>query len=266
MNILKKIVKNKKNEIKIKKEKIPVKNLLQEIIKTPSNRNFREIFENNPFVIIAEIKKKSPSAGFIKKSISIEKTVKIYEKAGAKAISILTDKKYFDGNLDYIKEAKKFCSLPILRKDFIIDEYQIYESRAARADAVLLIASILEKKILTNFIKKIRFLNMTPIVEVHTRDDLKKALLSGTEIIGINTRDLKTFKINFSKVKSLIKNIPKDKFVIVESGIEDMDDLEKLKQLDRINGVLIGTGFMKRNEQEIIKFASDILNTFINEQ
>lgn len=264
MNILKKILKNKKNEIKIKKEKIPVKNLLQEIIKTPSNRNFREIFENNPFVIIAEIKKKSPSAGYIKKSISIEKIVKTYEKAGAKAISILTDKKYFDGNINYIKEAKRFCSLPILRKDFIIDEYQVYESRVARADAVLLIASILEKKSLTYLIKKIRFLNMTPVVEVHSKDDLRKALLSGTDIIGINTRDLKTFKINFSKVKTLLKNIPKDKFVIIESGIEDPEDIDELQRYERINGVLIGTGFMKKSTENIIQFASEILNKFTN--
>ncbi len=265
MNILKKIIKYKKNEIKIKKEKIPVRNLLEEIAKTPSNRNFREIFEMNPFVIIAEIKKKSPSAGYIKKLISVEKICKIYEKAGAKAISILTDKKFFDGNIDYIKEAKKFCTLPILRKDFIIDEYQIYESRVARADAVLLIASVLEKKVLTALIKKIRFLNMTPVVEVHSRDDLRKALLSGTDIIGINTRDLKTFKINFSKVKSLIKNIPKDKFVIVESGIDSIEDVDELRQFDRINGVLIGTGFMKRSENDIIQFASEIMNKFTNQ-
>jgi indole-3-glycerol phosphate synthase len=265
VNILKKIIKNKKNEIKIKKEKVPLKDLLKEIIKAPSNRNFREIFENNPFVIIAEIKKKSPSAGFLKKSVNIEKTAKIYEKAGAKAISILTDKKYFDGDIDYIKEAKKFCSLPILRKDFIIDEYQVYESRAARADAVLLIASILEKRLLTNLIKKVRFLNMTPVVEVHTKEDLKKALLSGTDIIGINTRDLKTFKINFSRIKSLLKNIPKDKFVIIESGIEDLDDVEQISQFGKINGVLIGTGFMKKSEKDIMKFASDILNKFMNQ-
>ncbi|HPD18661.1 MAG TPA: indole-3-glycerol-phosphate synthase TrpC, partial [Candidatus Goldiibacteriota bacterium] len=100
MNVIKKIVKNKKNELKIKKEKNPVKNLLEEIIKAPSNRNFREIFENNPFVIIAEIKKKSPSVGVIKKSVNVEETARIYEKAGAKAISVLTDKKYFDGNIN----------------------------------------------------------------------------------------------------------------------------------------------------------------------
>lgn len=265
MNILKKIIENKKNEIKTNKEKKTVNNLLREIIKAPSNRNFREIFENNSFVIIAEIKKKSPSAGYIKKSINIEKIVKTYEKAGAKAISVLTDKKYFDGNINFIKEAKKFCTLPILRKDFIIDEYQVYESRAARADAVLLIASVLEKKDLTNLIKKIRFLNMTPVVEVHSKDDLKKALLSGTDIIGINVRDLKTFKINFSRVKPLLKNIPQDKFVIIESGIENSKDIDELQQYKRINGVLIGTGFMKKSTKGVIQFASEILNKFTNQ-
>jgi indole-3-glycerol phosphate synthase len=265
MNIIKKIVKNKKNELKIKKEKNPVKKLLEEIIKTPSNRNFREIFESKPFVIIAEIKKKSPSAGVIKKSVNVEEMARIYERAGAKAISVLTDKKYFDGNINYIKEVKKACTLPVLRKDFIIDEYQIYESRAARADAVLLIASILEKRILTNLVKKARFLNMTPVVEVHSKDDLKKAVLSGTDIIGVNTRDLKTFKTNFSKVKSLIKNVPREKFVIIESGIQDSEDADELRQFGRINGVLIGTGFMKKSRKDIIQFASEITNKFTNQ-
>ncbi len=251
MSILKRIIKAKKAEVKLKKEKMPLVKLLNDIMKAPANRNFRDVFENNDFSIIAEIKKKSPSKGTIKANISVKKIVENYEKSGARAISVVTDKKFFDGRLEYIEEAKKYSSLPILRKDFIIDEYQIYESRWAKADAILLIAAALEKKVVTQFVKKARFLNMTPVVEVHSREDMKKALSSGTDIIGINTRDLKTFKINFGIIKNLIKMVPKEKYVIIESGMNEMEDLEKIGLDSRIKGMLIGTMFMKMPEKNV---------------
>jgi indole-3-glycerol phosphate synthase len=251
MSILKKIIKAKKAEVKLKKEKMPVEKLLEDITKSPANRNFRDVFENNDFSVIAEIKKKSPSKGVIKASISVKKIAETYEECGARALSVVTDKKFFDGRLEYIDEAKRNCGLPVLRKDFIIDEYQIYESRWARADAVLVIAAALEKKQVNQFVKKIRFLNMTPIVEVHSGDDMAKAISSGTDIIGINTRDLKTFKINFGGVKSLMKNVPRDKYVIIESGIQQISDLDALVTDSRIKGALIGTMFMKMSEKEI---------------
>ena len=120
----------------------------------------------------------------------------------------MTDKKFFDGNIEYIKEAKKHCSMPVLRKDFVIDEYQIYETRAARADAILLIAAILEKRELASFIRKARFLNVTPVVECISKEEIKKACAAGAEIIGINARDLKTFKINLA-VRLLLSMCPK---------------------------------------------------------
>ena len=262
MSILRKIIKAKKAEVKQKKEKMPIERLLNDITKAPANRNFRDIFEYNDFSVIAEIKKKSPSKGTIKASISVRKIAENYEASGAKAISVVTDKKFFDGKLEYIEEVKKYSSLPVLRKDFIIDEYQIYESRWARADAVLLIAAALEKKVVNQFVKKVRFLNMTPVVEVHSSDDLKKALGSGVDIIGINTRDLKTFKINFGIVKSLLKSIPKDKYVIIESGVDEVEDLEKVVLDSRVKGVLIGTMFMKMNEKEVKESIHKIMSKY----
>lgn len=264
MSILRKIIKAKKAEVKLKKEKMPIEKLLNDITKAPANRNFRDVFEYNDFSIIAEIKKKSPSKGTIKANINIKKIAESYEAAGARAISVVTDKKFFDGKLEYIEEVKKYSSLPVLRKDFIIDEYQIYESRWARADAVLIIAAALEKKVVTQFVKKVRFLNMTPVVEVHNADDLKKALGSGADIIGINTRDLKTFKINFGVIKALIKSIPKDKYVIIESGIQQVDDLEKVITDSRIKGVLIGTMFMKMGGKDVKESMHKIMSKYGN--
>jgi len=261
-NILRKIVKAKKAEVKQKMEKLPVSEILKELMKAPANRNFRDIFEYNNFIVIGEIKKKAPSKGTIKSSVNIKKISKLYESAGIKAVSVVTDKKFFDGRLDYVAEVKKHCTMPVLRKDFIIDEYQIYESRCARADAVLFIASILEKRQLNNFVKKARYLNMTPIVEVHTKEEVKKAVSSGTDIIGINTRDLKTFKINFNKVKTLMKYVPKDKIVIVESGIQKIEDIEKIMVDPRIRGVLVGTFLMKSREKQVSEFVSEVINKF----
>ncbi len=262
MSILRKIIKAKKAEVKAKSAKMPVEKLLQEITKTPANRNFKDVFEYNPFTIIGEIKKKSPSKGVIKAAVNIAKQVKIYESAGIKALSVVTDKKFFDGSLEYIMEAKKHSVLPVLRKDFIIDEYQIYESRLARADAVLLIASVLEKRQLGNLVKKTRSLGMTPVVEISTNDEARRAAATGVEIIGINTRDLKTFKINLQKVKSLVKAIPKDRIIICESGIMSSDDLASVMVDERIKGVLVGTLLMKSNEKQIREFTRAALNKY----
>jgi indole-3-glycerol phosphate synthase len=262
MSILRKIIKAKKAEVKSKSEKMPVEKLLQEITKTPANRNFKDVIENNRFTIIGEIKKKSPSKGVIKASVNVAKQVKMYENAGIKALSIVTDKKFFDGSLDYIMEAKKHTSLPVLRKDFIIDEYQIYESRLARADAVLLIAGAVEKRVLYQLVKKTRSLGMTPIVEVATNEEARRAAASGVDIIGINTRDLKTFKINLQKVKSLVKAIPKDRMIICESGIMSVEDLEGIMIDERIKGVLVGTLLMKSNEKQIRDFTRAALNKY----
>jgi len=265
VSILKKIVKFKKNEVKQAKLKMPIEEIMKEIMKAPANRNFKDVFENNPFSIIAEIKKKSPSKGVLRASIVAGKLAKLYEEAGARAISVVTDKKFFDGKMAYIQEVKKDCYLPVLRKDFIIDEYQLYESRAARADAVLLIASILDKKTLNKFVKKCRFMNMTPVVETHSAEDIKKAVSSGADIIGINTRDLKNFKTDFKVIKNLLKNVPKDKIVIIESGILKVSDIEKIKIDSRIKGVLIGSMFMKAKETQIKSDIREIMNKYGND-
>jgi indole-3-glycerol phosphate synthase len=259
MSFLSKIVKYKKKEVNQKKLKMPQEELLKSIMKTPANRNFRDVFEYNNFVVIGEIKKKAPSTGVLRSNINVGKMAKVYEDAGIKAISVVTDKKFFDGKLEYIKEVKKACGVPVLRKDFIIDEYQIYETREATADAILLIAALFDKRELNNFVKKARFLNLTPIVEVHSNEDVKKAVGTGVEIIGINTRDLKTFKTNLSVVSRLIKKIPKDRIVICESGLKKPEDIDEVLIDSRIRGVLVGTMFMKAKEKNIKQYVSQML-------
>ena len=259
MSVLKRIIKAKKAEVKQKKEKMPVSEFLKEIAKYPANRNFKDVLENNDFTIIGEKKKKAPSTGVIKAAINVKEIAQQYERSGVGAISVVTDKKFFDGRLEYIKEVKKYCSLPVLRKDFIIDEYQIYESRWARADAILLIASLLEKRVLTNFVKKARFLNMTPVVETHTREEIKKAVASGADVIGINARDLKTFKVNLSRVASLANSVPRDKIVICESGINRPEDLNEAGEGGRLKAALIGTALMKMKPKDMQQFVSDII-------
>ncbi len=265
MSFLSKIVKYKKNELKLRKLKVPQEELLKSIMKTPANRNFRDVFEYNAFVVIGEIKKKAPSQGVMRTNINAGKIAKIYEDAGIKAISVVTDKKFFDGRLEYVKDVKKMSGVPVLRKDFIIDEYQIYETREATADAVLLIAAILDKRELYNFVKKARFLNLTPVVEVHSKDDIRKAVGSGAEIIGINTRDLKTFKTNLGVVSRLVKQIPKDRIVICESGINKPEDIEEVLIDSRIRGVLVGTMLMKAKEKNIKQYVNYMLYRAGNE-
>jgi indole-3-glycerol phosphate synthase len=264
-NILSRIVKAKKAELKIKKEKMPVAKLLAEIMKAPANRNFRDVFENNDFTIIGEIKKKSPSSGTLRGNLSVKTMAQVYEAAGAGALSIVTDKKFFDGRLEYIEEAKKYVSLPVLRKDFVIDEYQIYESRFARADALLLIASILDGRELNALVRKTRSLNMTPVVEVHSPADLKKAVRSGVDIIGVNTRNLKTFKTDFHVLKNLVKTIPKDKMIICESGMKEQEDILSVRIDPRVKGVLIGTMFMKMPDRQIKQSIRDMLSSLERE-
>lgn len=259
-NILSRIVKAKKAELKIKKEKMPVDKLLAEIMKAPANRNFRDVFENNDFSIIGEIKKKSPSAGSLRGNISIKTMCSVYENAGVNALSVVTDKKFFDGRLEYIEEAKKYASLPVLRKDFVIDEYQVYESRFARADALLIIASILDGRELNALVKKTRSLNMTPVVEVHSAADVKKAVRSGVDIIGVNTRNLKTFKTDFGILKSLIRSIPKDKMILCESGMKEPADIINVRIDPRIKAVLIGTMFMKMKDADIKQAVRDMMS------
>lgn len=197
--------------------------------------------------LIAEIKFASPSAGSIREKTDPIPIGQIYEQAGASAISLLTDKDFFHGDLLNLPRLKKTISLPILRKDFIIDEVQIREARLYGADAVLLIARVLSHEQLKAFISMTRDMRMSPLTEIHNQEDLDKALECGADIIGINNRDLKTFEVYTHTTLELAPFVPDDCIIVSESGIEDGGDIRLLKQV-RINAVLVGSALMSSDD------------------
>lgn len=197
--------------------------------------------------LIAEIKKASPSKGILRGDFNPVKIAATYQANGAAAISVLTDERFFAGKLEYIKLVKEHVSIPVLRKDFIIDEYQIYESVCAHADAILLIADILSLNELVNFEKLAVSFGLDVLVEVHNEDDMDKALAAGSGIIGINNRDLHSFKVDLSATQRLARLIPSSKVKVSESGIKSYEDVMFMKSIG-INAVLIGEAFMEAED------------------
>lgn len=249
MSVLDSILKKKTERLQYAKSTIPIndlKNRLRDIDKT---RDFRSAVKRNgeKIKLIAEIKKASPSKGLIRKEFDPIKIASIYHEKPVSAISVLTEEDFFQGHLSYIKVVKDITSKPILRKDFIFDEYQIYESRANHADAILLIAAILEKNQAEEYLHLAKELGLHVLFEVHDEDDLEKALLIDADIIGINNRNLKTLKIDLSPTLILRKDIPKDKIVVSESGIRDRSDVIKLQDAG-VDAMLIGTSLMEAED------------------
>lgn len=194
--------------------------------------------------IIAEIKFASPSKGRIKTYVDPVEIAKQYEMAGASAISVLTEEDYFCGSDEDLIKVRKYSSLPILRKDFIVNVKQIYQSRLIGADAILLISSILSDKDLSEFQSIAKTLGLHCLVEVHDENDVKKALDSGARIIGINNRDLNTFKVDLKTTEKLVRLIPRDKVIVSESGISTRKDAEYLMGLG-VDAILVGEALMK---------------------
>lgn len=243
MNRLKEIVKAKKIHLKAVKKHFPLKELLNKRAIYPI-RSFKKAIKKENLTLIAEIKRASPSAGIIRKDFNPTEIAQIYQLEGASAISVLTEEKYFNGRLDYINMVKRHVELPILRKDFIFDEYQVYESHVAGADAILLLVSILSGRRLKKLIELTRKLGLSCLVEVNSRRELNKAIACGAEIIGINNRNLKTFKVDLRMTDKLIKHIPEDKIAVSESGIKTRKDVLRLRD-SGVDCVLIGETFMR---------------------
>jgi len=245
---LKKVIKEKQIEIEKAKKRTPLEKLLQTVLTLPPVRNYREaIFNAQRIGVIAEIKKKVPGTPSWKPRVQLEKLIHAYEDGGALALSVVTDTKYFGGKLSMIEAVKKISGLPVLRKDFIIDTYQLYESRAARADAVLLIAEAIPDKQLSRFIELTGSLGMTPVVEVHSAPDLKRALRAGADVILINNRDLNTLKVNMQTVDRLAKMVPRDNLVIAASGYKTPEEVAKITS-DRVRAALIGRALISHKE------------------
>jgi len=256
MNFLKTIIRHKIKEISQKKKMIPVGSLINRRIS--ELRDFKGSIKKKEISLIAEIKKRSPSAGLITNNFNPEKIARIYESAGADAISVLTDEKYFGGKGRHISQVKNVCKLPVLRKDFIIDEYQIFESYYLGVDAVLLIAQLLTQEKLKKFIKTARTLGLASMVEIHNEADLRKTLKSDAEIIGVNNRNLKNFEVDINISLRLRQLIPDYSITVSESGIKNYADLKKLKDVG-FDAVLVGTSLLQtRNIAKKIKELKNI--------
>ncbi len=238
-----------KRKIQLAKEKSEISLIdIKRAVKKDRNKSrdflFSKILAFEKFTLIAEVKKASPSKGLIVENFQPVEIAQNYEKARASAISVLTEEKYFLGNNLYLKEIYKNVNIPILRKDFVIDSYQIYHSKYLGASIILLIVAILDRNLLSQYLKIAQELGLDVIVEIHTEEELNLALEVGAKIIGINNRNLKTFKVDLITTEKLMKLIPKNKFVISESGIKTPEDIMFLKNLG-VNGVLIGETLMK---------------------
>ncbi|MGL5086959.1 MAG: indole-3-glycerol phosphate synthase TrpC, partial [Clostridium sp.] len=200
------------------------------------------------FSIIGEFKKASPSKGIINSDFKVKEIARVYKNIGINAFSILTEEDYFLGNDKYIKEALEIDCKPVLRKDFVNDIYQVYETKVIGSKAVLLIVAVLKDR-LKEFYDKAIEISLTPLVEVHNEEELEIALKCGCKVIGINNRDLKTFKVDIKTTERLMKNIPKDVIVVSESGISSIEDMLYLKELG-VKGLLIGELFMRNLENK----------------
>ena len=257
MNILDQIIDYKKTEVAERKSLYPVKLLEQSIyFSSPVVSLKKYLLRDDKSGIIAEIKRKSPSKGMINPHVSIERTSIGYMQAGASALSILTDKYFFGGSNDDLTIARKFNFCPILRKEFVIDEYQIIEAKSIGADAILLIASVLSPKEIVNFTSIAHGLGLEVLLEVHDEHEVKENLNATIDLMGVNNRDLKTFALNIETSKRLAPLIPKEVVKVSESGIESTKAIIELKQYG-FKGFLIGQTFMQHSRPD--KAAMDFI-------
>jgi indole-3-glycerol phosphate synthase len=250
-NILDKILTTKKEEITASKQVKSINDFENEIRNSKDKRHFLAAIEeklvNKDIAVIAEIKKASPSKGVIRGNFKPDQIAKSYENGGATCLSVLTDKDYFQGNPDYIQLVKNHCKLPILRKDFLIDHYQIFESKALGADCILLIVAALELNQMKELESIAIELGMDVLVESHDEHELEKALQLKTKLIGVNNRNLKTFDVSLQTTISLLKEIPNDKITVTESGIFTLKDINLMKQ-HGIYSFLVGEAFMRDDD------------------
>jgi len=262
MNILDKIIADKFKEVELKKSLIPVSQLEKSVL---FNRKCISLAENlrTGSGIIAEHKRRSPSKSVINQSLNVQDVAKGYEEAEVSGISVLTDGKYFGGSLEDLLYARASVKTPILRKDFMIDEYQIMEAKAYGADAILLIAAVLTEKQLIYLANSAKSIGLDVLLEVHNHEELQKSLKVNADMIGVNNRNLKTFEVNIDNSKKLVKLIPDNFVKVSESGISNIETITDLKNYG-FEGFLIGENFMKTDNpgtaaKEFIKTLKSIV-------
>jgi len=249
--ILKKIVKRKHEEVAERSQKTPLKELYRKADKARAPRLFAQAMLDKTAAgqpaVIAEIKKASPSKGILRENFIPAEIALRYENCGATCLSVLTDKDFFQGHENYLMEAREACNLPVIRKDFIIDPYQVVEARAINADCVLLIAACLTDQQMSELNLLAHELGMDVLIEVHNRTELDRALQIPNRLIGINNRDLHTFEVKLEHTWNLLPFIPEDRLVITESGILHPDDVKAMQQ-HRVNAFLVGEAFMRAED------------------
>lgn len=259
------IIELKKKRLEIARQKRDFEELKQSALarrETSENHRLRTALQKNQINIIAEIKRASPSKGVINDKIDVAETARNYENGGACAISVLTEEDRFRGSLEDLRTARKSAHLPILRKDFIFDEFQIYETAEAGADAILLIAAMLEDETLSSLFELAeQILGVDALVEVHTLEELERVKRIGAKTIGVNNRDLHTFKVSLDVSRELIKHAPKNSLMITESGISTKDEILELRELG-FAGFLIGETLMRSGNvtEELKKLATNYTN------
>jgi indole-3-glycerol phosphate synthase len=249
MNTLERIVDATRKEIEHRRSEVPLAALERELTGRREDRPFAEALVHPGISVIAEHKRRSPSAGTIREGATVEEIVCAYERAGAAALSVLTERQHFGGSLEDLRAAKAATALPILRKDFIVDHYQVFESAAVGADAILLIVAALEPRELSRLHAEALALDLDVLVEVHDADELEVALELDADMIGINNRDLTDFSVDVQRTFELLSDIPAGKIVVSESGIADRDQLDELERVG-VDAVLVGEALMRAPDVE----------------
>jgi len=244
MNILDKITKDKRIEVNLRKLLIPIKQLEASILFDRATISLTKKLRESNTGIIAEHKRRSPSKQVINHNLNVFDVAKGYENAGVCGMSVLTDGKYFGGSLDDLLTARSSCNLPLLRKEFIIDEYQIIEAKAYGADVILLIAAILTKTEIKQFSELAKQLNLDVLLEVHNEEEIHKSIMPSLDMLGVNNRNLKTFEVTLETSKLLSELIPNDFVTVSESGISTIEAIKTLQPYG-YQGFLIGENFMK---------------------
>ncbi|OYX27667.1 MAG: indole-3-glycerol phosphate synthase [Flavobacteriales bacterium 32-35-8] len=244
MNILDNIVADKRNEVDLRKSLIPVSQLEQSVLFERKTTSLAHKLRNSTSGIIAEHKRRSPSKSTINQNLNVQDVARGYEEAGVCGMSVLTDLKYFGGALDDLLLARASCNLPLLRKEFIIDEYQILEAKAYGADVILLIAAILTRAEIKQFSEFAKSLQLDVLLEVHNEEELHKSIMPSLDMLGVNNRNLKTFDVSLDISKTLSEIIPNEFVKVSESGISNIEAIKELQPFG-FQGFLIGENFMK---------------------
>jgi indole-3-glycerol phosphate synthase len=249
VSVLDQIVEETREEVQRRRDAVPLADLEAALRGRPDSRPFQEALTRPGLSLIAEHKRRSPSAGAIREGADLVEIVQAYERGGAAALSILTEPFHFGGSLDDLRAARAATHLPVLRKDFIVDRYQLYESAAAGADAILLIVAALERESFADLAREAWALDLDVLVEVHDEEELETALAVDADVIGINNRDLSDFSVDIERTYELLSDVPAGKTVVSESGFTTREQLEELDRVG-VDAVLVGETLMRAPDIE----------------